>query len=64
MAWSREQLAERAAGELPMVSTSISASEFRPCGELHPQRDDRVLQSENGMLGMGPFPYEGEEDPT
>jgi 3-oxoacid CoA-transferase/3-oxoacid CoA-transferase subunit B len=22
-----------------------------------------VLQSENGMLGMGPFPYEGEEDP-
>lgn len=21
------------------------------------------LQSENGMLGMGPFPYEGEEDP-
>ena len=24
---------------------------------------DVVLQSENGMLGMGPFPYEGEEDP-
>jgi 3-oxoacid CoA-transferase subunit B len=22
-----------------------------------------VLQSENGMLGIGPFPYEGEEDP-
>jgi 3-oxoacid CoA-transferase subunit B len=22
-----------------------------------------VLQSENGMLGMGPFPFEGEEDP-
>jgi 3-oxoacid CoA-transferase subunit B len=24
---------------------------------------DVTLQSENGMLGMGPFPFEGEEDP-
>ena len=31
--------------------------------ELHPRRDDVQLQSENGMLGMGPFPFEGEEDP-
>lgn len=28
-----------------------------------PQGMDVVLQSENGMLGMGPFPYEGEADP-
>lgn len=28
-----------------------------------PDGMDVVLQSENGMLGMGPFPYEGEEDP-
>lgn len=28
-----------------------------------PQGIDVVLQSENGMLGMGPFPFEGEEDP-
>jgi len=28
-----------------------------------PQGMKVVLQSENGMLGMGPFPYEGEEDP-
>lgn len=28
-----------------------------------PQELNVVLQSENGLLGMGPFPYEGEEDP-
>lgn len=28
-----------------------------------PDGMDVVLQSENGMLGMGPFPYEGEADP-
>ena len=28
-----------------------------------PEEIDIRLQSENGMLGMGPFPYEGEEDP-
>lgn len=28
-----------------------------------PKGMDVVLQSENGLLGMGPFPYEGEEDP-
>ncbi|MES2112902.1 MAG: 3-oxoacid CoA-transferase subunit B [Bacteroidota bacterium] len=28
-----------------------------------PDGMDVVLQSENGLLGMGPFPYEGEEDP-
>lgn len=28
-----------------------------------PDNYDIVLQSENGLLGMGPFPYEGEEDP-
>lgn len=28
-----------------------------------PQGMDVILQSENGLLGMGPFPFEGEEDP-
>ena len=28
-----------------------------------PERMEVVLQSENGLLGMGPFPFEGDEDP-
>lgn len=33
------------------------------CANYVPQGINIVLQSENGILGMGPFPYEGEEDP-
>jgi len=33
------------------------------CANYVPKGVDIVLQSENGILGMGPFPYEGEEDP-
>jgi 3-oxoacid CoA-transferase subunit B len=64
MAWSREQLAERAARELRdgfYVNLGIGIPtlvvNYVPAGMKV------VLQSENGMLGMGPFPYEGEEDP-
>ena len=32
------------------------------CANYVPKGIDIVLQSENGILGMGPFPYEGEED--
>ena len=32
------------------------------CANYVPKGVDIVLQSENGILGMGPFPYEGEED--
>jgi 3-oxoacid CoA-transferase subunit B len=64
MPWNREQLAERAARELHdgfYVNLGIGiptlVANYIPAGMKV------VLQSENGMLGMGPFPFEGEEDP-
>ena len=62
MAWTREKMAERAAKELRdgfYVNLGIGI----PTLVANFTGDKEVwLQSENGMLGMGPFPYEGEED--
>ncbi len=64
MPWTREQMAARAAQELQdgfYVNLGIGiptlVSNYIPAGM------SVQLQSENGMLGMGPFPYAGEEDP-
>jgi 3-oxoacid CoA-transferase subunit B len=64
MAWTRDQMAERAAKELRdgfYVNLGIGIPTL--VANFIPPGMDVQLQSENGMLGMGPFPYEGEEDP-
>ena len=64
MPWTRHQMAERAAAELKdgyYVNLGIGIPTL--VANYIPGNIDLTLQSENGMLGMGPFPYEDEVDP-
>lgn len=64
MSWTRDEMAQRAAQELRdgyYVNLGIGIPTL--VANYVPEGISVTLQSENGMLGIGPFPYEGEADP-
>ena len=64
MAWNRDDMARRAAAEV-RPGTAVNLGIGIPTLVANHLAPDAgvMLHSENGLLGMGPFPYEGDEDP-
>jgi 3-oxoacid CoA-transferase subunit B len=63
MTWTRDEIAAQAAtfisdGQIVNLGIGIPTLVANHLGNL-----DVMLHSENGLLGMGPFPFEGDEDP-
>lgn len=63
MTWDRDDMAVRAAQELHDGDTVNLGIGIPTLVANHLGDKDVMLHSENGLLGMGPFPFEGEEDP-
>ena len=64
MTWTLQDMARRAAAEIgPGAVVNLGIGMPTLVADLVGDRPDVWLHSENGLLGMGPFPVEGTEDP-
>jgi len=63
MSWTRDDIAKRAAAEIDDgMNVNLGIGIPTLCAN-HLEDRPVFIHSENGLLGMGPFPFEGDEDP-